>query len=76
VVDALAYHWLSLPENYALRLHAARATVDMIRTSRGSTIRAARADLARAEVQIATAQAEIAAALAFTVIGLNEEAAA
>ena len=76
VVDALAYHWLSRPENYALRLHAARAAFDSVTSSRAATIRAARKDLARARGEIATAQAEIRAARAFVVIGPKQEGAA
>lgn len=76
VVDALAYHWLSRPENYALRLHAARAALGSVMSSRSATIRAARQDLARARGQIATARREIRAALAFVAIGPKEEGAA
>lgn len=76
VVDALAYHWLSRPENYALRLHAARAAIESVTSTRAATIRAARKDLARARGQIATANAEIRAVRAFAVIGSRQEGAA
>ncbi|GAA1616561.1 hypothetical protein GCM10009789_83230 [Kribbella sancticallisti] len=76
VVDALAYHWLSLPENYALRLHAARAVVGEVISERARRIRSARDELASAQAEIAAAKAEIAAVVRLKAIGETEEAAA
>ncbi|MGZ0153722.1 hypothetical protein ACXJJ3_42100 (plasmid) [Kribbella sp. WER1] len=76
VVDALAYHWLSCPENYELRLTAAQAAIKAVTSSRAATIRAARKDISRAQGQIATARAEIRAARVFAAIDPRQEGAA